>query len=159
MRLWSLHPKYLDAKGLVALWREALLARKVLENKTRGYKHHPQLARFYASGDPLKFINLFLHEVYNEACLRGYTFDKTKVDIPPQPQSGFIAEFITVTDGQLQYEFGFLQHKLLKRDIKKYNENRALTADIAVNPVFKVVPGGIAEWEKVKILPDMDGAV
>ena len=26
MRLWTLHPKYLDAAGLVALWREALLA-------------------------------------------------------------------------------------------------------------------------------------
>lgn len=23
MRLWSSHPKYLDAKGIVALWREA----------------------------------------------------------------------------------------------------------------------------------------
>ena len=23
MRLWTLHPKHLDAKGLVALWREA----------------------------------------------------------------------------------------------------------------------------------------
>jgi len=30
MRLWSLHPRYLDAKGLVALWREGLLAQKVL---------------------------------------------------------------------------------------------------------------------------------
>ncbi|HEU5178767.1 MAG TPA: pyrimidine dimer DNA glycosylase/endonuclease V, partial [Burkholderiales bacterium] len=30
MRLWSLHPKYLDARGLVALWREALLAQAVL---------------------------------------------------------------------------------------------------------------------------------
>jgi carboxyl-terminal processing protease len=29
MRLWSLHPKYLDAQGLVALWREALLAKAV----------------------------------------------------------------------------------------------------------------------------------
>jgi len=25
MRLWTLHPKYLDARGLVALWREGLL--------------------------------------------------------------------------------------------------------------------------------------
>lgn len=31
MRLWSLHPSYLDAVGLVALWREGLLARKVLQ--------------------------------------------------------------------------------------------------------------------------------
>ena len=150
MRLWSLHPKYLDAKGLVALWREALLARKVLENKTRGYKHHPQLLRFYTSNNPLGFINSFLQEVYNEACLRGYTFDKTKVEVPPQSQNGFI----TVTDGQLQYEFDFLQQKLLKRDVKKYEEN-LVVSDVAVNPVFKVIPGGIADWEKVKPMPDM----
>jgi len=38
MRLWTIHPKYLDAKGLVALWRETLLAKHVLEGKTPGYK-------------------------------------------------------------------------------------------------------------------------
>jgi hypothetical protein len=31
MRLWSLHPRYLDAKGLQAVWREGLLAKKVLQ--------------------------------------------------------------------------------------------------------------------------------
>jgi len=46
MRIWSLHPKYLDTKGLVALWRDALLARHVLQGKTTGYKNHPQLNRF-----------------------------------------------------------------------------------------------------------------
>ena len=40
MRIWSLHPKYLDAKGIVALWRETLLAKHVLEGKTKGYKNH-----------------------------------------------------------------------------------------------------------------------
>lgn len=37
MRIWSLHPSYLDAKGLVALWRETLLAQKVLLGATVGY--------------------------------------------------------------------------------------------------------------------------
>lgn len=46
MRIWSLHPKYLDTKGLVALWRETLLAQHVLSGKTKRYKNHPQLARF-----------------------------------------------------------------------------------------------------------------
>ena len=49
MRLWSLHPKYLDIKGLVACWREGLLARKVLLDQTKGYKNHPQLIRFNRS--------------------------------------------------------------------------------------------------------------
>jgi hypothetical protein len=44
MRLWSLHPQYLDPAGLVAVWREGLLARAVFAGQTTGYKHHPQLA-------------------------------------------------------------------------------------------------------------------
>jgi hypothetical protein len=43
MRLWSLHPCHLDAKGLVALWREGLLAQKVQACETNGYRNHPQL--------------------------------------------------------------------------------------------------------------------
>ena len=27
MRIWTLHPEYLDGRGLTALWRETLLAR------------------------------------------------------------------------------------------------------------------------------------
>ncbi len=30
MRIWSLHPKYLDRQGLLACWRETLLAQKVM---------------------------------------------------------------------------------------------------------------------------------
>ncbi|MGP9584395.1 pyrimidine dimer DNA glycosylase/endonuclease V, partial [Micrococcaceae sp. AOP34-BR2-30] len=30
MRLWSLHPEVLDRQGLIAGWREALLAQAVL---------------------------------------------------------------------------------------------------------------------------------
>lgn len=30
MRLWSIHPCYLDSKGLIALWRESLLAQACL---------------------------------------------------------------------------------------------------------------------------------
>jgi len=48
MRLWSLHPAYLDARGLGALWREGLLAQAVLRGKTRGYRSHPQLERWRA---------------------------------------------------------------------------------------------------------------
>lgn len=43
MRLWTLHPKYLDPKGLVALWRETLLAQRVLAGRTRGYRFDESL--------------------------------------------------------------------------------------------------------------------
>jgi len=70
MRIWSLHPKYLDSKGLVALWRETLLAKHVLEGKTKGYKNHPQLNRFKAMKKPVEVINQYLSEIFIEAINR-----------------------------------------------------------------------------------------
>ena len=67
MRLWSLHPRYLDSKGLVALWREALLAKAVLSGRTRGYRQHPQLARFRAHPEARAAINAYLAAVHEEA--------------------------------------------------------------------------------------------
>jgi hypothetical protein len=72
MRLWSVHPKYLDSRGLVALWREALLAQAVLRGRTNGYVHHPQLQRFRAQPSPLGAIADYLRGVHLEAVRRGY---------------------------------------------------------------------------------------
>ena len=74
MRLWTLHPTHLDAKGLVALWREALLAQKVLRGGTKGYRHHPQLRRFSAVTDPPAALAAYLTAVHEEATRRGYNF-------------------------------------------------------------------------------------
>jgi Pyrimidine dimer DNA glycosylase len=60
MRLWSIHPSFWDRQGLVAVWREALLAQKVLQGETKGYRSHPQLQRFRSSGDPLGAIAAYL---------------------------------------------------------------------------------------------------
>ena len=68
MRLWSIHPSYLDVKGLGAAWREALLAQKVLEGLTRGYKNHPQLLRFKQAEDPLSAIGTFLGQIGRASC-------------------------------------------------------------------------------------------
>src|ERR1700722_14833095 len=116
MRIWSLHPKYLDVKGLVALWREALLAKHVLEGKTKGYKNHPQLNRFKKCKNPFDAINLYLSSVYKEAESRGYNFDSSK----------FIkvnkALKLNVTQGQLDYEFNHLLLKLGKREPRLYKQ-------------------------------------
>ena len=80
MRIWSVHPKYLDKKGLVALWRESLLAKHVLEDKTKGYKNHPQLNRFKQHQQPLHAINYYLSIVQEEATKRGYRFNQEKID-------------------------------------------------------------------------------
>lgn len=79
MRLWSIHPKYLDSKGLVALCRETLLSQNVLMNKTKGYKNHPQLNYFKEFEQLNALMASYLHTIYYEAKIRGYYFDKSKI--------------------------------------------------------------------------------
>jgi hypothetical protein len=141
MRLWSLHPKYLDSKGIVALWREALLAKHVLEGKTKGYRSHPQLARFKNSPRPVAAINLYFSFIYSEALSRGYNFDKSKFR-KPKPLS------LTVTRSQMKYEFSHLLRKLKTRDVKLYNKFKGAKT-IQPHPMFKVVRGEIEDWERV----------
>lgn len=143
MRLWSLHPRHLDAKGLVALWREGLLARKVLQGRTRGYARHPQLERFCRARDPLGAIDAYLSAVLAEAVARGYRFDAGKIG---KPGAGRAAR-LRVTRGQLAYEREHLMRKLERRDPRRARALAAL-ADPAPHPLFRVVEGGIAGWER-----------
>jgi len=144
MRLWSLHPEYLDARGLVALWREGLLARKVLQDQTKGYRNHPQVDRFNAHLQPTVVIDCYLRYVYEEAVRRGYRFDVGKIG-PKQPCSK-----ICVSDEQLKYEMNHLKPKLKLRDPARYKKIIAIKKPRA-HPLFKVIMGGIESWEKVKI--------
>ena len=140
MRLWSLHPRYLDARGLVALWREALLAQAVLAGQTRGYTHHPQLVRFRNSPSPLASIASYLHAVQAEAALRSYRFDATKIVSAPA------AVPIVVTRGQLEYEWKHLVAKLRVRD-PSWLENFISLPLPEPHPLFQLVLGPVAEWE------------
>jgi hypothetical protein len=142
MRLWSLHPGYLDPKGLVALWREALLAQKVLAGKTRGYKNHPQLERFRSQPHPRGAIAAYLFLVWKEAHRRGYCFDKTKIG------SKRVGRKIPVTAGQLCHEFAWLCSKLKKRSPRHYR-TIASGKKIRIHPLFRRVPGPTAGWERV----------
>ena len=146
MRLWSLHPKYLDCKGLVAVWREGLLAKKVLEGKTRGYKNHPQLIRFKNLKDPIKAIESYLYYIYLEAKRRGYNFDKSKLSIKKP-----LSRIMPVTSGQLEYEFSHLCKKLKKRDLKFYEYLcKQKIEKLKPNPIFYSVKGSVEPWEKIK---------
>lgn len=140
MRLWSLHPRYLDTKGLVALWREALLAKHVLEGKTKGYVHHPQLARFRKAQRPVEAINQYLVAVYDEAVSRNYKFDKSKIDML------FVPTKLRVTNSQVSYEKGHLLEKLKIRDTLLYK--KLIEEDVVdTHPLFEVIDGGVEEWE------------
>lgn len=140
MRIWSLHPKYLDSAGLVALWREALLAKHVLEGKSKGYSNHPQLQRFRKTSNPQQIINQYLSQVFFEAEKRGFHFQKNKINWE------FENSFITVTTGQLMYETKHLLRKLKLRNHKKYERLKS-EPEIDIHPVFKLINGGIEKWE------------
>ncbi|PKQ63825.1 hypothetical protein BZG02_07320 [Labilibaculum filiforme] len=142
MRIWSIHPKYLDTKGLVALWRETLLAKNVLEGKTKGYKNHPQLIRFKNLEDPLHGINQYLEAVYEEACIRGYHFNKEKFVLYEEPLK------VNVTTGQIEFEKQHLLRKLEQRDKERYFKMLE-EKNIETHLLFKVGKGDIEEWEIV----------
>jgi hypothetical protein len=142
MRLWSIHPKYLDAKGLVAVWREALLAQKVLEGKTKRYVNHPQLTRFRRTADPILYVGTYLYHIHLEGKRRNYEFDLAKIrrfntSIPRIP----------VTRGQIKYEFNHLLKKLSERDEALYIRLKRMKI-IQQHPVFYITEGPIEEWEK-----------
>ena len=142
MRIWSIHPKYLDQKGLVALWRESLLAMHVLQGKTQGYRKHPQLERFKSHENPKTAINSYLKAVFLEAQSRNYLFNTKKVNLNSK------AKKINVTSGQIKYEFNHLKKKLSKRSISDYNKIKDLE-EIEPHPLFNIISGKIENWEKV----------
>lgn len=142
MRLWSLHPRYLDAKGLVALWREGLLAQKVLQGKTKGYRHHPQLNRFRESGHPVRAIAGYLKCVADEADSRGYNFDHQKIAAPISRKK------MTVTSGQLEFEWNHLMKKLEKRDPERHARWEK-AGPIDPHPLFEKTRGAVEDWEVV----------
>jgi len=140
VRLWSLHPKYLDARGLVALWREALLAQAVLRGETRGYRHHPQLVRF----DDVGAIAQYLRAVHAESLLRGYRFAAARISRTKRKST------VAVSRGQIEYEWEHLMRKLRTRD----PERARLLRDVRrpqVHPLFRVIAGPVEAWERERV--------
>lgn len=142
MRLWSLHPKYLDSRGLVALWREALLAQAVLRGRTRGYRHHPQLARFLDLPSPCGGIAQYLRIVHAESLSRGYAFTSGKIS------RAQCLHVVPVRRGQLEYEWEHLMRKLTERDPLRAKELRVVRRPQA-HPLFRVIGGPVEDWEKL----------
>lgn len=141
MRLWSVHPRYLDPKGLVALWREALLAQAVLRGQTRGYRAHPQLVRFAAQADPVAAIGAYLLAVCDEAEARAYAFDRSKIaSARPHPP-------LPVTTGQLDYEWQHLLHKLATRSPALHLRWQSLEQPDC-HQLFLPRPGPVENWER-----------
>jgi len=144
MRLWTLHPRYLDAKGLVAAWREALLAQKVLQGGTRGYTRHPQLARFQSHPRPVPAVAAYLAGLAEEAECRGYHFDTSKIS------RGRVRGLMDETEGQLLLEWKHLRAKLRARSPAVFRETEKVVMPDP-HPLFRIVPGGVRDWEKARV--------
>lgn len=147
MRLWSIRFDWLDTIGLVALWRESLLAKSVIEGNTIGYRNHPQILRFKSYSSPSNAINTYLLYVKEEADRRGFLFDESKIVIGSVDKGIKIA----VSQGQLDYELQLLKKKLALRSKNK------LTAGFnnesgQPNELFVSYKGPIEPWEKIKEL-------
>jgi hypothetical protein len=142
MRLWTLHPRYLDPQGLVSLWREALLARAVVRGETTGYRHHPQLDRFVSQSAPRSAINAYLAGVHAESMLRGYSFDARKLG-PIRSRC-----HIDASAGQLAYEWQHLLRKLRTRSAEHFRRWRNVESP-EPHPLFRIVPGAVEPWERV----------
>lgn len=149
MRLWSLHPSFLDRQGLLGQWREAIQAKNALLNPDHPSNiwHARQLQRFKESPAPMRNIAIFLHVVADEMILRGYHPNVSLIPYYPEK----IPHYISVTSGQVDYEIKFLQAKLEKRNptfLPRLWNIRLLMFN-QLNPVFKEVGGDIEPWEKL----------
>ena len=142
MRLWTIHPRYLDTKGLLAVWREGLLAQQVLRNKTKGYRNHPQLSRFKSSSDPTGSISRYLRVICQEGVKRGYKFNEEKI------ASSDFTGWIDCKRGQLLYEWDHLKVKVQLRDARWYREIEVIEQP-EVHTLFRIVEGEIEDWEVI----------
>jgi len=141
VRLWTLHPRYLDSKGLVAVWREGLLAQAVLLGKTKGYRHHPQLIRFQQQRNPVAAIATYLAAIHEDSLRRGYRFDKSLL------QSGRMRKSIVDTRGQVQLEWTHLRTKLQVRSPNWFSTIQPIRIPDP-HPLFTIQPGPVQPWEK-----------
>ncbi|GAB3599516.1 pyrimidine dimer DNA glycosylase/endonuclease V [Microbacterium tumbae] len=144
MRIWSLHPRYLDRQALVACWRETLLAQAVLAGDTKGYTQHPQLERFRACEEPIAAVGAYLRGLAAEADVRGYRFDRARIR-----HAGGHDVLIDVTRGQIEREREHLLAKLVVRTPEAFERFRSLR-DPDPHPLFRVVPGPAAFWERAR---------
>jgi hypothetical protein len=160
MRLWSIHPEYLDRMGLLGLWREALLAQQVLHGEAEGYKNHSHMQRFYAlpREDAMQYMSDYLFYIWQEGQLRGYKMNVENIKDPrnERPILTTPNQLFTVTSGQLALEYQILRAKTRERNIKHFTELDTKFPSHLLwvpkpNPVFTLVHGRKEEWEKFKL--------
>lgn len=140
MRLWTLHPHYLDLAGLRALWQNGILAQKNIFAQKGGVELHPQLLRFQKTETPEKAIGTYLLYISEEAEHRGVHFDIKKILVPCRDI------VLDETVGQIQYEWWHFLTQLKDRAPTKYEKLQLIQKPDA-HPMFRIIPGNVKHWE------------
>ena len=150
MRLWSIHPSYLDRQGLLALWREGLLALAVLRGKTVGYKNHPQLDRFKALADPEVGLFFYLDGVAGEMERRGYKPNREKLSGLSYARIQKPPTTIEVTRGQCMFEIVHALKKVSNRSPEEVCRFAGVPyLGIETHWLFRMVDGDkLEDWER-----------
>ena len=128
--------------GLGALWRESLLAQTVLAGETRGWRNHPQLDRFKDHAETMDAIGFYLLKIREEASLRGYSYDGSKIRRPINRVA-----LTSITTGQLRYEFSLLLERTRLRTPAWHEKLREVHALPKAHPLFEVDEGDVGRWE------------
>lgn len=160
MRLWSLHPRYLDRMGLLGLWREALLAKKLVYGQLHAvsdvgkkYLNHSHLRRFDREhAVPFRIMH-YLREVYREGIRRGYKFNRELTLWHGDWDGGLADGGIKVTVDQLKFELLLLKERVYTRDRAWFDEQLHNLVELIPepNPVFRLIWGPREEWDKGRL--------
>lgn len=117
MSLWSVHPRYLDNKGLISAWNRGLQLQKQLSTEPARNTGNSQLIMFSRQEKPLHAIGSYLSFIASEGCRRGYKFTHEKILYP-----NFDEELLPIDSEQLRSENQMLQNRLKTRDKNRYQQ-------------------------------------
>lgn len=81
MRIWDIHPGYLNRQSLLGEHRELHAIISIVVNQKKGYAHHPETLRWEPCGWALTMRHQLLAA---EMALRGYK-DRSPVNLDAQP--------------------------------------------------------------------------
>jgi hypothetical protein len=109
---------------------------KGLPDLRRQFIHHVE--KFCTN---YRFFSVAEFKLHEESENRGYSFNKSKIGAARKPIS------ISVTNGQMNYEWQHLMAKLKQRSPAVY-EKWYKCKTIEPHPLFTVYAGEIEEWEK-----------
>lgn len=150
MRLWSLHPSYLDKQALQVCWADALQALEYYKQERAYMKgitndlspyFYPCLDRFRMTGSPIAHITNYLHGLCDESERRNTPFGRAKL---PEFTPGLR---LKVTDGQIAREEKLLLLQLNRRKQTQLWMDLFVAEYVQPHPLFEIVSGPVEPWE------------